>query len=140
MLKLSFHFHKVNQTKLFKNWILAFKKKQKKSYSHGHLVRSTVLLKAFKIYVFRRYLFWKTKNVKTLNFLLVKNIGKNFSRQKILTINDHPSFNILFYWCLNRPPQLNADECKNVPTLPIKYQVIKNGTLLKVWSFCVHYP
>ena len=37
--------------------------------------------------------FWKTKNVQTLNVLLVKNVDKDFSNTKILLIEEHCSLN-----------------------------------------------
>ena len=37
--------------------------------------------------------FWKTKNVQTLNVLLVKDIDKDFSDVKILITKDHSSLN-----------------------------------------------
>ena len=35
--------------------------------------------------------FWKTQNVQTLNFLLVKHIDKDISDVKILITKEHPS-------------------------------------------------
>ena len=37
--------------------------------------------------------FWKTKNVQTLNVLLVQNIDKDFPDVKILITKDHSSLN-----------------------------------------------
>ena len=37
--------------------------------------------------------FWKTKNVQTLNVLLVKNVDKDFSNMKILVTEEHYSLN-----------------------------------------------
>ena len=37
--------------------------------------------------------FWKTKNVQTLNVLLVKNIDKDFSDVKTLFTEEHSSLN-----------------------------------------------
>ena len=62
---------------------------------------------------------WKTKNVPTLNFLLIKDIGKDFSDLKISISKDLCSSNygplnvelaIWFYWFLNKSLWLNADE------------------------------
>ena len=62
---------------------------------------------------------WKTQNVQTLNFLLIKDIGKNFSDLKISISKDLCSSNygplnvelaIWFYGFLNKSLWLNADE------------------------------
>ena len=70
-----------------------------KSHFYGHLVRSNVYLKFLKVYVLWQCLqkqFSKTKNIQTLNVLLVKSIDKDFLDVKILIAKDDSSLNTLY--------------------------------------------
>ena len=99
--------------------------------------------------------FWKTKTVQALNFLLVKNIGKDILDLKILIIKDHSSLNyrplnLLFRFTDSTMahPYIEKDInswhkfLKHI--LAIKYQFLKVTKImypyLKVWRFYVHWP
>ena len=97
LLELSHQFDKVNQSYFFRKYMLASKIHVSlymlaSSHFHDQSVRSNDLLKFLKMYV-SMAMFWKTKNVQTLIFILVKNMDKDFLDLKILITKDHSSLN-----------------------------------------------
>ena len=68
---------------IFSVTTFSLSKQAKKLHSCGHLVRNNGPFKIFKNLNYSAMCFQKTKNDKTLNFLLVKNIDKEFSGLKI---------------------------------------------------------
>ena len=133
LLEFWHHFEKVNQIKFFRNFILVSENRQT-SHFCGHLGESNLSIKFLKIYVLWRCFLEKQK-VQTLNFLLVKNIVKDFFRSENFIYKRRFFFElravvlaISFYWFLNRSPKLKADE--NSTKVPFSNTNFSNKILI----------